>query len=221
MSDGRGPSARARSSAADRPIGRLEPADVELAVAGDRAAIIKLVDALTPVIQARVARVLFRVRQSFQNRSVRQEVEDLTQEAFLVLFADQARVLRSWDGERGLSLLNFVGLVAERRALSLLRTGKHNPWTEDPTVCRELDRVSPQPGPEGIVVSRDLLGVLLRRLEETLSPLGKNLFDLLYIQELSVNEVVSRTGMGSDAVYAWRSRLRRLARRLLNEGGRS
>jgi RNA polymerase sigma-70 factor (ECF subfamily) len=145
-------------------------------------------------------------------------VEDLTQEVFLILFADQAKVLRSWDRKRGLSLLNFVGLVAERRALSLLRTGKHSPWTEDPTLSDELDRVSPAPSPEGMVVSRDLLERLLRRLEETLSPLGRHLFELLYIKELSVDEVTSQTGMKRDAVYTWRSRLRRHAQRLMEQG---
>jgi len=197
----------------------LEPADVQKAVAGEREALTRLVDALTPTIQARVARVLLRIRQRYQRRSVRQEVEDLTQEVFLVLFADQARVLRSWDRRRGLSLHGFVGLVAERRALSLLRTGKRNPWTEDPTLTDELDQASAAPGPEGIAVSKDLLTLLLRRLEETLSPLGRHLFELLYIQERTVEEVTSLTGMSRDAVYAWRSRLRRLSQRLLHEIG--
>ena len=62
---------------------------------------------------------------------VRQDVEDLAQDVFLRLFEENGRVLRSWDPARGLSLENFAGLVAERHAISTLRTGKRNPWRED------------------------------------------------------------------------------------------
>ena len=44
-------------------------------------------------------------------RDIRQEVEDLSQEVFLQLFAEGGRVLATWQPERGLTLLNFVGLV--------------------------------------------------------------------------------------------------------------
>ena len=66
-------------------------------------------------------------------------------------------------------------------------------------------------------VSRELLRGLLRRLEETLSPLGRQLFELIFLQERSVADVEDAMGMTSDAVYAWRSRLRRLSRRLLDD----
>ncbi|HEY2737525.1 MAG TPA: hypothetical protein VGK45_03920, partial [Thermoanaerobaculia bacterium] len=104
-------------------------------------------------------------------RDVRQEVEDLTQEMFLLLFAENGKVLRSWQPERGLTLLNFVGLVTERRTASILRTGRRNPWQEDPTLIEDLDRTSPESGPEEIVASREQMKLLLRRLTEELSPL--------------------------------------------------
>jgi hypothetical protein len=61
------------------------------------------------------------------------------------------------------------------------------------------------------------LRLLLDRLREELSPLGWRLFDLLFIRELSLPEVKAESGLSDDAVYAWRSRLRRLAQRLLAE----
>lgn len=190
------------------------PADLERALAGDRSAITVLVDYLTPVIQARVARSLLR-RPHLRDYEVRQHVEDLSQEVFAALFAEDARVLRSWDPERGLSLLNFVGFVAERQVASILRIGKRNPWREDPTLTEELDSADPAADPHEAAVSRDVLQSLLRRLEERLSPLGRHLFDLIYLQEKTVAEVADETGLGSDAIYAWRSRLRRLARKIL------
>jgi len=201
----------------------MDPSDlhdlVERALAGDELAQSRLVAMLTPVIQARVARSLLLWRSgAAAGRDVRQEVEDLTQEMFLLLFADDGKVLRSWQPERGLTLANFVGLVTERRTASILRTGRRNPWQEDPTLIEDLDRAAPEEeGPEKMAVSREQRKLLLRRLTEELSPLGRHLFDLLYLRELDVGEVTAQTGMSPDAVYAWRSRLRRLVRRLLTE----
>jgi len=187
------------------------PAEIERALAGDAAALAALVDELTPVVQARVARVLLRRRTT---RDVRQEVEDLTQEVFLALFAGGGRVLRSWQPQRGLSLKNFVGLVADRQATSILRSGKRSPWTEEPTAVDDLDRPADDADPEARALSRQQLRRLLELLRERLSPLGWHLFDLLFIQEKTVTEVCRTAEMSPEAVYAWRSRLRRQARRL-------
>lgn len=141
----------------------------------------------------------------------------MVQEILLTLFADEAKILRAWDPERGLSLLNFVGFIAERQVAGFLRTGKKNPWTEDPTLTEELDRVEPEAGPEQVAASRDTLRRLLRRLEESLSPLGRQLFELIFLREQSVREVEAATGLSTDAIYAWRSRLRRLAKTIHRE----
>ncbi len=191
---------------------------VREALAGDPAALSRLVATLTPVVQARVARTLL-ARQSYLagGRNVRQEVEDLAQDIFLSLFANGARVLRSWQPERGLSLQNFVGLVSERQALSFLRSGKRNPWKEEPSLLEDLDAATPDRGPEEVTASREQLRLLLDRLRERLSPLGRQLFELLFVQELSLPETMAASGLSADAVYAWRSRLRRLAQGLLAE----
>jgi RNA polymerase sigma factor (sigma-70 family) len=186
--------------------------EIRRALAGEEPALDRLVRRLTPVIQSRVARGLHLWRTGpAAGRNVRQEVEDFTQEIFLDLFADEGKVLRSWQPDRGLSLLNFVGLVAERQTASILRSGKRSPWKEDPTLPEEFTQASPEIDPEKITASREELSLLLRRLKEELSPLGWHLFDLLFLQELPIEEVARQTGMTPDAVYQWRSRLRRLA----------
>jgi RNA polymerase sigma-70 factor (ECF subfamily) len=139
------------------------------------------------------------------------------QQVFLTLFDQRGRVLASWDPARGLSLDNFVGLVAERQVLSILRSGKRDPWREDPTLVEDMDGPSEEPDPEEAAASREELELLLARMREALSPLGWQLFDLLYLQERSVSEVEAATGLSADAVYAWRSRLRKLARSLLGD----
>jgi RNA polymerase sigma factor (sigma-70 family) len=190
---------------------------VERSLAGDPSALTGLVAALTPVIQARVARTLLARRYRLASgRDLRQEVADLTQEIFLGLFARDARVLRSWQAERGLSLENFVGLVAERQAVSFLRSGRRNPSREEP-VDEDFDSPALDQDPEEIAASREQLHLLLDRLREELSPLGWQLFDLLFVRELSIPEVKAASGLSDDAVYAWRSRLRQRAQRLLAE----
>lgn len=175
---------------------------------------------LTPVIQARVARVALGRGLAAGPNGVHAQVEDLTQEVFLALFAERGRVLASWRPDRGLSLENFVGLVARRRALSILRTGRAAPWCAEPR-CGEIGAAgdpAPAPGPEARTASRQELSRLVARLRGELSPLGCRLFDLLFLREHSVEEAGAATGLSRDALYAWRSRLKRLARRLAAEG---
>lgn len=183
--------------------------DRRQALAGDRAAAERLVQALKPVIQRSVAHsLLLWHRGAAAGRSIRQEVEDLTQEILLQLFADDGKVLRRWHPAKGLSLERFVGLVAQRQTSAVLRADKRSPWKEIPTLPEELDQAI---SPEAAASSREQLELLLARLkkdlEKDLSPLGWHLFDLLFLRELSIEEVVEQTGLSSDAVYRWRSRL--------------
>lgn len=179
----------------------------------------KLVDQLYPVVQARVARVLWRTgRGSDGKRDVRQEVLDMTQDVFRELFDDHGKALRAWDPARGLSLPNFVGLLAERHAVSVLRSDRRNPWTEDPTLDSTFERhADTAQSPEPAVLSRDLLETLLDRLRVTLSPLGMDLFQRLFVDERPVEEVAATLKMSTEAIYAWRSRLRKLVTALAAE----
>lgn len=194
----------------------LTSTELNRALARDEAALKRLVERLIPVVQARVARVLLR-RPGSRSRSLRPVVEDLVQEVFVALFSADARVLRDWQPERGLSLANFVGLVAERHTLAVLRSARRNPWTEEPMPLSSLDSSSLRPDPEEAAASREGLQVLLARLQEDLSPLGWKIFELLFVLDRSVQEVVRETHLSADAVYAWRSRLRRRARALFGE----
>lgn len=191
-------------------------ADLNGALARDTARTTALVRALAPVVQVRVARAL--VGRGKGGRSVREEVSDLTQDVLCTLFADDARVLRSWDKERGLSLRNFVGLVAERHVTHVFRSGRKNPWKDEPIADVDLARhAGATVSPEAAVVSRDTFGHLWKRLAAELSPRGLELFRVLVVEERPVEDVCREMQMQSDAVYAWRSRLLKRARALLAE----
>ena len=204
------------------PASGMDLALVARALAGEAVAMRGLVDRLLPVIQTRVARALMRRSGQARGRNLRAEVEDLSQEVFLALLEREGRVLRGWQPERGLSLDGFVGLVAEREAGGILRTGKRSPFTEDPTADDALHQLgsagpgAPAPVAEAIE-SRDLLEAVVDGLRERLSPQGFWLFQLLYVEERTVEEAGSLTGMTADALYAWRSRIGKLARDVRDE----
>lgn len=191
------------------------------ALSGHEPALATLIDRLTPAIQERVAWVLVMRQPWGERRDVRQEVEDLTQEVLMALFATDGKVLRDWDPARGLSLERFVALVAERRVTSVLRSQRRNPWRERPTAPEDLDRgVTQASGPHARAQARQLYERLLDRLREVLNPMAWHLFELLFIEERSIQDVRDATDLSAAAVYAWRSRLRKTARKIAGELGK-
>ena len=185
---------------------------------GERSEVRALIASLAPYVQARVTRVLHRYRGRAGGRVLQQEVDDLTQETFVELFERDARTLRSWDPARGTSLTTFAQIVAERVAISILRSGKRSPFTEDPTENAGEDRV-PDSGqrPDRVAASRELLTRVLDRLKEELSPRGWELFHALHVEERDVEAICASFGMRADAVYAWRSRIGKRVRAIMNE----
>jgi RNA polymerase sigma-70 factor (ECF subfamily) len=191
------------------------PELVHAALSGDRAAVRALCASLAPLVQARVAKALLRRHRAGVRRAVREEVLDLTQEVFVALFERDGRLLRAWDPARGLSLPNFVGLIAEREVASILRSGVRSPFALDDALSE--DALEPLEAPGGVggveadVASRETLEKLLDGLRARLSPLGLQMFRLLFVEERTVEEICESMRMRPDAVYAWRSRLTRLA----------
>lgn len=184
----------------------------------DQEALALLVHQLTPVVQARVARALWKRAFSARGRDVRQELADMVQNVFVALFENDSRKLRAWDPERGLSLAGFVGYLAEREVYSRLRRGRSSPWTEDPVPDETLAaNPAPLPSPETVTLSRDRLRSLVARVQEELTPLARHVFQLLFIEQLEVREICAQLAMTEDAVYAWRSRLTRKIRTLNDE----
>jgi RNA polymerase sigma-70 factor (ECF subfamily) len=199
--------------------------ELEGVLTGDREKVRAFVERVTPVIQARVARLLLKNYRAAAGDRIREEVADLSQEVFVALFAEKGRVLRGWDPDKGLSLLNYVGLVAHRLTVSALRTRKRNPFTEEPTEDASFDVLREgSPSADAQVTSRDLLHKVFQRTEAGLSPTGRKLFRLIFIEERDVGEITGDTGMTDAAVYAWKSRLNKTLkaeyRAVLAESGR-
>jgi RNA polymerase sigma-70 factor (ECF subfamily) len=185
------------------------------ALGREPAAVRALVDLLSPVIARRVSAALWR---RSPGRDVQTEMQDITQEVFLSLFAADGKALRAWDPRRGLSLQNFVGLIAQHQVVSILRTGKRSPWPDDPTDAAILDGYQgTEPAADAVIGSREQLVTLLERVRGRLSPRGLELFQRMIIEEESIEELGAATGLSRDALYQWKTRLLRLVREISAE----
>lgn len=189
---------------------------VREAIAGSRPAFGEIVAELTPVIHARVARLLVRYRGD-ASWDPRQEVRDFVQQVFVALFEDDARVFRTWDPQRGRSLTSFVCLVADHEVISTLRTRARNPWSEVPTEPDETAEAESDAGPESLTASRETLSAILVAVRARLGERGIELFRMIVAEERPIDEIAEVTGMTRDAIYAWHSRFRRLVREIGDE----
>jgi RNA polymerase sigma factor (sigma-70 family) len=191
------------------------------ALARDAGALLELARLLTPPIQVRVARALVRRAGARARASdLRSELDDMTQEVFVRLFAHDARALRAWDPARGLSLVNFVGMVADREVSNVFHSGRRTPWSDRLELREDMEGEAPmtvQVGDERRQIYKDLLVKVCRRLEAWLSPRGRELFDVVYLEERPLGEVAERFNMQPSAIYAWRNRVGKRARELLDE----
>ncbi len=186
-------------------------------LAGDRAAMRRFVDEVSPIIWARVTRVAQRHGRRTPDQ-LRQLAEDLMQEVFAALFQDGGRALRGWVPARGLSLGGYVGLLAEHQAASILRSGRRSAWREDATESATLElAVGASHVDAARLDARDLLVRVLDRVRAELSPRGLQLFELLVVEERPIDEVASTMQMSADALYAWKSRMGKLATRIAAE----
>jgi RNA polymerase sigma factor (sigma-70 family) len=184
--------------------------------AGDPDAREEFLRRVTNVVRHRVARVLSRAaRNRGREQLRRQDLLDLMQDVFVVLLDRGARVLAQWDPARGLTLENFVGLVAEREALTFQRSGRRSAWAEQPTGDLAEDLHEPR-CPESRTAAREQLELLFEYLSERLSPQGALVFEALYVADVPLDEICVRFAMTPVAVYSFKARLKQLVARFRN-----
>jgi RNA polymerase sigma factor (sigma-70 family) len=198
-----------------RPKARGTPEDettlLGLALAGDPAAGRRLVDRLMPVIQARIASALLRSGGPGRHRA-RDDIEDLRQDVLLSLFERDARLLRAWDPARGASLRTFVGMIAERQAISALRASRRTLRDLDPSRATREAAQSNAAAPDRAAASRQELRLMLEQLEASLPRAAADLVRRLLLHDEPAAEVARATGHSVNALYIWRSRALALAR---------
>jgi RNA polymerase sigma-70 factor (ECF subfamily) len=186
-------------------------------VAGDPVAVRDLIHGLGPVIRARVRRGLCRNPDATTGLS--QDVDEVVQQTLLELFARDARLLRNYDAERGMSLTNYVGQIATREAGRFVRsrTAQKRRGEE---LAGEDDRTfehaaAPGQDAEDTLLQQERHRRILATLREALSDESYVVFELLYVQLLSAPEVAELLGCEVGAVYTRRSRIRTTLKNVL------
>lgn len=192
----------------------MTPDELSKALGGDRKQVRGLIRKLTVPIQTEVGYALQR-RGIRRGRDPRQEVEDMVHEVFVRLLADDGKLLRAWDPQRGRSLSSYVRMIARTQMATIMRSGRRNPWTEDPTDAATMEQLgSPREDLLRRFESAEALDQLLAQLEDHLDERGMMLFRMLWLEECSIEEVTDVTGIGRNAIYAWRFRVRKLVAKL-------
>lgn len=198
------------------PATIVDPGEIHHACQGDRRALARLVDELLPVVKVEVVVALHR-RAGAAGRDAKQDVDDFVQDVLVYLLAQDGRVLRRWDPQRGRSLASFVRLVTRHRVARRLEGFRGNPWSAEPTGDEELeglDADARDDAPFRHVASRERLTRLLEQLRARLNERGLLLFRLIYVEQRPIPEVCETVGMSRAAVDQWCSRLRHWARGL-------
>ncbi|MBV1859661.1 MAG: hypothetical protein KUG77_14705 [Nannocystaceae bacterium] len=193
----------------------VSPEQIQQGCQGDREELARVVEYLLPVLRVEVAVTLQR-RGRLHSRDARQDVDDFVQDILVHLLSEQGRVLRRWAPARGRSLSSFVRLVARHRISRSLGGFRGNPWSSQPTEAGQLDASDSSPSRR--IESRVQLTTVLDRIHSQLNERGVRLFHLLYVEQRSVAEVCELEGMSRAALDQWNARLRKLARRITNEG---
>lgn len=140
-------------------------------------------------------------------------MEDLVHDVFLRLFRDDWRVLRGYAPARG-TLSAYVATIADFHVLGVFRARCHDPYAQLPMADDELvAHGGAETGLDQQVAARVELEEFNKYVRERLDEWGLALFHMLEVDNLPVVEVCNRTEMSRDAVYAWRMRFRRLARK--------
>ncbi|MEZ4470787.1 MAG: sigma-70 family RNA polymerase sigma factor [bacterium] len=194
-----------------RPVPSDDGAVVEACLAGDRRAGRALLDRLLPVLHARV-------RQCLRGASVEGvDADDLVQEIWVGLLADDGRVLRAWDPARGASLQNYVGQITRRKTLNALEHARavRRGGGLDPVALDDAREVAGAAGPDVQVEERDRLARLGAHLQGALPDRGWLIFRLLYTDGCEVAEVADALQVTAQVVYNWRFRIRKEAEAFL------
>jgi RNA polymerase sigma-70 factor (ECF subfamily) len=193
----------------------------DAAMERDPDALCSLVRSLLPVIKSRVRRALSRAAARRGIAPGHHDGDDLVQDVLVALFEKDARTLRAWDDARGASLVSFVGIVADHRIASILRSHRRrrclSSLGDDLGELALEGAADPSAPPDARAVSRDLGSKLLQRLNEELSPRSFGLFVALFVDRDPVPEVCARWGMTPRAVWARRCRLKKRIRQLAGE----
>ena len=192
-------------------LGLTARALVSRMMRGDREAARALLKRVAPVIRARCRRVTVRSGGAV-------DADDLVQEVWLALLADDARALLDFEPERGVSFEGYVGMLTERAAWKVLRRDqakKRGGHLKLVDLGDANDRPATAPDPASVTEARDMADRLGAHLRDRLPPRGQLVFRYLFSDGCTVQQTADAIGVTQQVVYNWSHRIRAVAREFM------
>lgn len=189
---------------------------LDAVIAGEEAARGRFFEKFRPLVRWAMD-VTFR---RYERPLLEEDALDLVHDVFLMLFLDDARRLRQYDGRNGATFATWLRVVATRYAIDRLRRPQREVLVDDlhalPDDARAGDGLSTteEQGPEGQALAGDTAS-RLREVVAELRPRDRLFVQLHYVQGLPIDEVARLMGTARNAAYVRKMRLHRRLRGLL------
>ncbi len=182
---------------------------IEAALRGERVAVRRLMERLTPVIRARVLRLTRGLPGPGGH-----DADDLVSEVWARLLESDAQRLRAFDPARGKTLEGFVSLIAGQLVITEARAARAEKRGSGraPEPLDAADSVpAAQTDAEGLMAQAEGFDALWAHLEGQLSDRGRLVLRLVYVDGLTVPEAAAALGVTAQVVYNWQFKIRGLA----------
>ncbi|MFO0762048.1 MAG: hypothetical protein U0359_36750 [Byssovorax sp.] len=188
---------------------------LDRALRGERTAANQFARVIFPIVEARVSSKLLQMVNPRRYGDIPGMKEDCTQHVLATLFEQNWHKLRLWDARRG-PLVAFIRMIAVKETAGWWVKRAKRAEVVDPDVADE--RPDPAPAQDRLAISREELRRIHEGMKKERSALCWTMYLLLFVDDLSVDEVRERMDMSEDAVFAWRMRIRRKIFQILSDG---
>lgn len=171
-------------------------------IGGRRAAQAAFVERFTGLVHHFVVSTLRRTRGAAPDA----RVEDLCQDVFVSLLADDCRRLRMYRGDRGCSVASWVRVITVRHVLNAVRRDRPQTSLDD---ARAPTLPDPCPDPlERLLDRADRARFdALIALADGLSPRDRLLLELIYLRGMAAPEIAAALQVSRGVVYVRKNRL--------------
>jgi RNA polymerase sigma factor (sigma-70 family) len=137
-------------------------------------------------------------------------VEDLYQDVFISLLADDGRKLKRFRGDHGCTLASWLRMIVARRTIDHLRKCKKPVYPSDESLPGTTADEADEERKEGAF--QRLAGAI-----DQLQPRERILIELFFRQNLSAQDVATILGLSVGAVYTQKSRIVAKLREMLEK----
>ena len=145
-----------------------------------------------------------------------QTLDDLHQEVFLALIADDYRKLRQFKGKNGCTLASWVRMIAIRKAIDHLR--KEHPTISIEGNCttseHSTEYLNGKPSHQEKTIKSQEIRIVARVINE-LPPRYHFFVELFYRRGLSIKEISQIMGLDPNGVYQLHHRIKERIREIL------